>query len=351
VTRWLAITVMSSVVVVTGCSSSTAPTPVPPTDTTDPPSVTCPPPQTIQLTAEVTSTPVVYGAATATGGKPPVTTVCTPPSGSLFNTGQTTVSCTATDAVQRTSTCSLIVTVVAPPTLTATSFVAFGDSITAGESGLGSLQGGLGAFAGSRFHRTVLLPFDQRYPSVLQRNLAARYQTQMLQVANGGNGGEAIADPSTFPRFAGILQGPYAVVLIMEGTNDLFVHDSLTIPPAISGLQQMIREAKNRGVTPYLATIPPINPNGFRGATYSWDLVPVFNDRVRALAASENVTLVDVYLGFNNDFSLLGIDGLHPNADGYAKIAELFFVAIRQTLETSAPASRGAGGAFSGRTR
>ena len=57
-------------------------------------------------------------------------------------------------------------------------------------------------------------------------------------------------------------------------------------------------------------TIPPINPNGFRGATYSWELVPAFNDRVRALATSENVTLVDVYQGFNNDFSLLGIDGL-----------------------------------------
>jgi lysophospholipase L1-like esterase len=138
-------------------------------------------------------------------------------------------------------------------------------------------------------------------------------------------------------------------VLIMEGTNDLFVHDSLAIPPAIDGLQRMVRASKGQGVRPYLATIPPIDPNGFRGATYSWALVPDLNERIRALAASENVTLVDVYQGFGGNFSLLGIDGLHPNADGYSKIAELFFTAIRETLETPAPSPLGAD-AFTGRT-
>jgi lysophospholipase L1-like esterase len=47
------------------------------------------------------------------------------------------------------------------------------------------------------------------------------------------------------------------------------------------------------------------------------------------------VTLVDIYQGFNGDLSLLGPDGLHPAAEGYAKIADLFFAAIKQTLETS----------------
>jgi hypothetical protein len=31
----------------------------------------------------------------------------------------------------------------------------------------------------------------------------------------------------------------------------------------------------------------------------------------------------------------LGPDGLHPSGDGYAKIADLFFTAIKSTLETS----------------
>jgi lysophospholipase L1-like esterase len=345
----LAIGVMSNAVLVAGCSSSTAPTPVPPTVVPDPPKVTCPTPQTIQLTTKDASTPVVYGTATAVSGKAPVTTTCTPASGSLFNIGQTTVSCAATDAMQRTDTCTFFVTVVPPPLLATTTFVAFGDSITAGESGLGSLDGG--PLTISRFHPTVLLPSSQRYPTVLQQNLAVRYPTQVSTVSNQGLSGEAVADPGTFPRFAGLLSSrQYSAVLIMEGTNDLFVHDSLAISPAINGLQRMLREAKGQGVRPYLATIPPINANGFRGATYSWALVPDLNERIRALAASENVTLVDVYQGFNGNLALIGIDGLHPNADGYAKIAELFFTAIRQTLETPAPAPLPAG-AFLGRRR
>jgi lysophospholipase L1-like esterase len=346
--RGLAFGVMSNAVLVAGCSSSTAPTPVPPPVVPDPPKITCPTPQTIQLTTTAPATPVVYGAATAVNGRAPVTTTCTPASGSMFSLGQTTVSCTATDALQRTDTCTLLVTVVPPPLLAATSFVAFGDSITAGESGLSSLDGG--PLTISRFHPTVLLPSSQRYPTVLQQNLTMRYPTQVSTVSNQGQSGEAVADPATFPRFTSLLSSrQYGAVLIMEGTNDLFVHDSLAIPPAIDGLQRMVREAKGQGVRPYLGTIPPINPNGFRGATYSWALVPDLNERIRALAASENVTLVDVYQGFDNNFSLLGIDGLHPNADGYAKIAELFFTAIRETLETPAPSPLRAG-AFTGRT-
>ena len=46
------------------------------------------------------------------------------------------------------------------------------------------------------------------------------------------------------------------------------------------------------------------------------------------------MTLVDVYQGFGGNLALIGPDGLHPSADGYAKIADLFFTAIKQTLET-----------------
>jgi lysophospholipase L1-like esterase len=148
-----------------------------------------------------------------------------------------------------------------------------------------------------------------------------------------------------------VSSGRFSVVLIMEGTNDLTTHDSLTIPRAIAGLRQMIRDAKGRSVRPYLATIPPMNPQGFRGSVYSWDLVPSFNDNVRALALSEGVTLVDVYQGFNNNLSLLGIDGVHPNADGYAKIADVFYTAIKTTLETSPSAPVDAASRFIGRFR
>jgi lysophospholipase L1-like esterase len=331
--RTLAVGVASSAAIVAGCSSPTPPTPVPPPVTPDPPKITCPAPQTIQLTTNVTSTSVVYGTATAVNGKAPVITTCTPASGATFKMGQTTVSCTATDALQRTDVCAFLVTVVPPLQLTATTFVAFGDSITWGEDGTNPPNT---SSASQRFHVAVQLPLGQTYPSVLQQDLAARYRIQTPIVANKGQPGEAIVDSTTFTRFTALMSSRlYSVVLIMEGSNDLYVHDSLTIPPAIAGLRQMVRDAKSRGIRPYLATIPPMNPDGFRGSAYSWYLVPEFNDRVRELAASEGVTLVDVYQGLN--LALIGFDGLHPNAEGYAKIADLFFAAIKQTLEAPPP--------------
>ena len=92
---------------------------------------------------------------------------------------------------------------------------------------------------------------------------------------------------------------------------------------------------------PYLATIPPMNPSACvpvcRGL--AWSLVVGLNDNIRTLATAEGVPLVDVYQGFNGDLGLLGPDGLHPAAEGYVKIADLFFAAIKQTLEVPSPAA------------
>ena len=66
-------------------------------------------------------------------------------------------------------------------------------------------------------------------------------------------------------------------------------------------------------------------------------LVPGFNDRIRSLAASEGITLVDVYAAFNGDMSLIGADGLHLNQGGYQRVADAFLQSIQATLE-QAPA-------------
>jgi lysophospholipase L1-like esterase len=234
-----------------------------------------------------------------------------------------------------------MITVLTPPKLSTTSFMSFGDSITAGEDGQNSVASDR-AIMSSRFHPAVLFPFDQRYPQELQQELAVRYKTQSPTVSNQGNPGEAASDPGTFRRFASLTSsGRYSVVLIMEGTNDLYNRDDRIVPAAIDGLRQMIRDAKSRSIRPYLATIPPMNPSACvpvcRGL--AWSLVAGFNDNVRALATAEGIPLVDVYQGFNGNFALLGPDGLHPSTDGYVKIADLFFAAIKQTLEVPSPAA------------
>ena len=128
-------------------------------------------------------------------GKLPVSTVCTPPPGSPFAIGQKTVTCTATDALQRTTSCSFSVTVLEPPRLTTTSFFAFGDSITSGEDGQNSTAPSASVMS-ARIHPSVLVPQPQRYPQKLQQALAERYRTQFPTVANQGAAGEMAEDRS-----------------------------------------------------------------------------------------------------------------------------------------------------------
>ncbi len=318
-----------------GCGNPTKPSNTPP-PVEDPPKIACP--ADISVTAPGATT-VAYGSATTTSGKAPVTIVCTPASATTFAVGRTIVTCTATDALQRTDMCTFTVTVQAPPKLKVTRFATFGDSITWGENGSNLTTSALG-----RFYPRAQFPFSETYPGVLQQELRSRYQTQTssITVANGGSPGERITidgtkalDPATFSRFTSVTSSQiYNVILIMEGSNDVNERDQSLFPGAIAGLRQMVLDAKSRGLRPYLATIPPMNPAAPCCRNLGASLVPTFNDQVRGLAASEGVTLADVYQALSgNVTTYIGPDGLHPTASGYAKIADTFFAAIRQTLE------------------
>lgn len=262
-----------------------------------------------------------------------MTIACTKESGSEFPVGTTTVTCTATDLRQRTDGCSFNVVVLPPPRIQITRFVAFGDSITWGENGIAS-----GAFSvlDDRFRPRFQVP--RTYPTVLYQTLALRYTTQSIVVGNSGAPAEHARDSETRARFSSVVRsGSYDAVLLMEGSNDL--SDGFA-RAAIDSLRTMVREAKLRGVRPYLATIPPMDGLSCcprRGSAAP--LVPGFNDQIRSLAASENIPLVDVYAALNvSPREYLSVDGLHPNSEGYAKIAETFFTSLKSTLEiTTAP--------------
>jgi lysophospholipase L1-like esterase len=321
-------------------SSTTTPTPPPP-PVEDPPVITCPAPQTIQLTGTASTATTTY-TPTFVKGKAPVVLSCTPPSGSAFGRGQSTVNCTATDALQRSSACSFTITVTDPPKLSLTRFVSFGDSITAGEDGIDggpdtsglcvpkvTTTGGVG--------QRVILPDAQTYPGQLQTKLAARYATQLPTVLKRGCPGE-FAAPATLPsatraRFDALVStGQYDIVLIMEGSNDLDAPVySDPVGAAAAALRSFVTDAKSVGMKPLLATIPPMNPAGRRGSGAG--KVTQLNDRIQQIAGIEAVPLVDVYAAFNGNLALLGDDGLHPNANGYAVIASAFFDVIKNTFE------------------
>lgn len=322
------------VLLTAGCTDTPV-TPTPPVVTYDPPVIACPASQSV-ISSTATPISVVYSQASVVGGAPPLTTTCTPASGSTFPVGITTVTCTTRDAQQRTSSCSLTIGVTIPARLTATRFVAFGDSITAGENGQNSLTIDVGGVL--TFLQSVIL-IGSEYPTVLRNSLRTRYalQTDSIDVVNAGVPGEAARDATTLTRFSSAISGRQAV-LLMEGSNDLYSAYSggaALTDAAIANLRTMIQRAKTANVKPFIATVPPMNPSactpicrGFAAA-----LVAPFNDRIRLLASSEGATLVDVHKAFNGDFSLLSPDGLHPNAKGFELIANTFFDQIKATLE------------------
>jgi hypothetical protein len=82
----------------------------------------------------------------------------------------------------------------------------------------------------------------------------------------------------------------------------------------------------------FLATLIPGRPGQSRSGAVP--LIPPTNDKIRQLASSESVTLVDLYQGFGGSPDpYIDVDGLHPNEAGYRRIAEIFFDGIRAALE------------------
>jgi lysophospholipase L1-like esterase len=295
------------------------------------PQITCPAPLTLTsgTGAAITAT---YGTATVIGGASPITTACLPASGSLFALGTTAVTCTATDAQQRTSACSFPVQIQSPPRIRLTEFMAFGDSITAGDDGLDARTSSLGW----RLTPRVSVG-NKAYPPVLALELASWYLAQQPHVVNAGFGGEFAAGADTLPRFQRMLTSanPQAV-LLMEGSNDILDGDPAMITGAVNSLRAMIGVAAARSIPTYLATVPPMNPDGARGRR-GYATVPLLNSQIRTLAAELRVPLVEIFGAFNLDYSLLFADGLHPNERGYALIAETFFQSLKATLEVSGP--------------
>ncbi len=315
-----------------GCSSPTAPTPTPmptpvPPPVAEAPSLSCLSNMTTE-SVNANGITVAFETPSASNGQSPVTVACTPASGTTFPIGSTTVTCTATDGLNRTASCTFDVAVRKLPQLSRTRFLAFGDSITAGEVSfpVAGVNGGLASTKQVIVHASS-------YPTVLAKQLQARYPAQVddIVVANYGLSGEKAALART--RFIEALNTvrPTAV-LLMEGSNDIARGEDGAASGAASEIRNMAAEARLRGMRVFIATVPPGRPGGEK--TIAPFLLLDYAGRMRAIASSEGAVLVDIYQALLVDVTTyIGVDGLHPNERGYARIAETFFDAIRATLE------------------
>jgi lysophospholipase L1-like esterase len=242
--------------------------------------------------------------------------------------GTNAVTCTAADSRGRSAICSFNVTVVQPPRLTLSRFLAFGDSLTEG--------------AVNETNSQRLVDYPNSYPVKLEAALRAYFRGQSLIVMNDGVGGEAITVPSIHSPGATV-RLPVSldanrpeVLLLMEGTNDLvidFVSTDDVQSEAVEGLRKMIETAQGRGVRVFLATIPPMSSSGAKHLDPEIvAAVPIYNNRVRNLAAAKGVPLVDVYEALKDHPELQAPDGQHLTILGYERVAQTFFEAIKANL-------------------
>jgi lysophospholipase L1-like esterase len=208
--------------------------------------------------------------------------------------------------------------------LSRTTFLAFGDSFTAGE--VTSPIGASPLAAG----KLVIVPAAS-YPSVLQDRLRSTYPAQAsnIVVTNAGVPNERILDgaqrfPSTYAAHRP------EVVLLMEGVNGL-----PQVGPDISTgvMRTMVQAAKAGGSRVFVGSMLPQVAGRPRGTTPVSELT-AYNTTLQLMSQHEGVVFVDLYTQMLPDAAMLiGSDGLHPTEAGYRRIAELFFTAIRAALE------------------
>jgi lysophospholipase L1-like esterase len=331
--RGLARAASAAIIVLFAACDKQSPT-APCTDCTPPVdnvAITCPSDVTATApTFSSASMPVPYPNPTVTGGTPPVTSTCSPASNSSFSVGKTTVTCTAVDSINRQAVCSFGVTVQLPPApkLQVTSFMAFGDSLTAGDNGINEVPG--------------YIDTGFEYPTYLQDMLVARYQPQTPRVVNRGQNAETAYEGSQ--RLPGELDSnrPDAL-LLMEGVNEFFGLSGSyrqNGPPVVANVKQYLRwdieQAKGRNVKVFLSTLPP----EILGRSRAWlvngdmDLLALMNDEIRNLAGEQNVWLVDGFKALNTNPSLyIEDDGLHMTRDGRQTLAQAFLASIQEHLE------------------
>jgi len=183
--------------------------------------------------------------------------------------------------------------------------VAFGDSLTAG----------LGLSA------------SQAYPALLQHKLDREgYQ---FEVVNAGVSGDTTA--GGLRRLDWALEGNVRVVILALGANDGL--RGLPVTEMKHNLEEIIERAKERKITVILAGMEA-PPN--YGPEYTASFRRVFQD----VAREQRVLFLPFLLaGVAGDTSLNQGDGIHPNIEGAASVAETVWQMLRPVLDQMSTAS------------
>lgn len=194
-------------------------------------------------------------------------------------------------------------------------YISYGDSITFGR---GSASNGPAT----------------GYPILLEMKLDV-YFGGMFQCFNLGNPGET--------TFGGLNRLPSALnaiphadsLLLMQGTNDA-LSDSM-FDRTDNNLSDMLMMARNRGLSTYLSTIPPVTSNASQDRSAQAARIRRFNPFIYTIANNTGSKVVQTYekiTAIPNWPSLLmnSSSPNHPNDAGYLRIRDAFFEAVRDQI-------------------
>uniref|UniRef100_UPI003216E49D GDSL-type esterase/lipase family protein n=1 Tax=uncultured Draconibacterium sp. TaxID=1573823 RepID=UPI003216E49D len=147
-------------------------------------------------------------------------------------------------------------------------------------------------------------------------------------IKNRGISGDIIQ--GIIDRLDPIVKGKPAKLFLLIGINDI----SRDIPQdsVVNNIAQIIdrfqKESGNTGI--YLQSILPVNDNysNFKKHVVHWAMIPEINRKLKDLAASRNITYLDLFSHFTDEtgFKLnknYTNDGLHLTGSGYVRWAEL----------------------------
>ena len=183
--------------------------------------------------------------------------------------------------------------------------VALGDSLTAG---LGLLE-------------------SESYPARLQQRI--ENEGYAFEVVNAGVSGDTSA--GGLRRLDWALEGDVRVLVLALGANDGL--RGLSVADMKKNLATIVERAKSRGVIVILAGMeaPP---------NYGQEYAAAFRQAFREVALEQRVLFIPFLLQDVAGHSGLNqSDGIHPNADGAARVAETVWRVLGPTLDQMAAAS------------
>jgi len=189
---------------------------------------------------------------------------------------------------------------ILPRTACGFEILTFGDSITKGWPYVAYNQNG--TMRGGYQQKLAAYLADEGYPS---------------HVYNWGVGGEST--PEGVNRISSVLGSRAAhYVLIMEGANDVL--NGISASTTSENIGIMIDRSRQRHVIPIVGNITPNTMN----ATYDSRVRNVYNPEVEKIVAAKEVSLARQFEALRPEWETYPLhygDHLHPNIDGYRRIA------------------------------